>query len=896
MRDRWSAFRDNDASSCTMTFGLLISLRRSTVLAFKKRKKETRVPESPDLLFRTLTRRKYPTEMPHQQAIMQAYVHEGVDKPDVALQLPTGSGKTLVGLLIAEWCRLKNNERVVYLCPTKQLVYQTQEQANSDYGLSVLAFTGSKHQYVPADAAKYRNADRVAITTYSSLFNINPFFDSADVVIIDDAHSAENYIATMWSIHISGRADEDKALFAAIASVLRPHIPSMSYARLVGDHGTTADSAWVDKLSTPVFTGLKEELSAVFDTHVEGTAHYYPWTVLCEHLDSCHLYYSAENILVRPMIPPTWTLPAFQNPRQRIFMSATLGAGGDLERLTGREPIHRLPVPVGFEFQGVGRRFFMFPGMTLEPAKVDVLRLRLMKRAKRSLVLAPSELARSKIVEQVKEKLGFPSFSADDIERSKKAFVAQDKAVAALANRYDGIDFPKDECRLLCVDGLPRAMNLQERFLMSRMGANILFNERVQTRVLQGVGRCTRSLEDYSAVFVTGQELQDYLSDPKLRKFFHPELQAELSFGVEQSMDANAADFVENFDTFIENGEEWDTINQQIVTEASEAVREPFPAMDFLSRAIKYEVRYQEFMWQGDYAAAMDSAQSVLGEISLEELRGYRALWHYLAGSAAYLGSQQGVEALVPRARQHFLQAKEATKMLPWLVQLSRYQSKQKENVDADADLRQQVEQLESVLVDLGTVDNRKFAMHEKVILNGLNSANGFELAHKMLGEMLGFVAGKQESDASPDPWWISREKCFVFEDHAGAKSSSTLGATKARQAASHPKWMEDNIPESHGLEMIPVLVTPVSKAMDGARPHLKEVYLWTLSDFRKWAQKALTVVRSLRSTLNPPCDLAWRAEASEALEANGLSAIQIADMLKARPASEHLTIVGKKA
>ena len=358
--------------------------------------------------------------------------------------------------------------------------------------------------------------------------------------------------------------------------------------------------------------------------------------------------------------------------------------------------------------------------------------------------------------------------------------------------------------------------------------------------------------------------------------------------------DANAADFVENLDTFIENGEEWDTINQQIVTEASETMREPFPAMDSLSRAIRHEVRYQTFMWQGDYAAAMDSAQSVLGEITLEELRGYRALWHYLAGSAAYLGSKQGVEALAPRARQHFLQAKEATKMLPWLVQLSRYQLEQKEGADADADLRHQVEQLESVLVDLGTVDNIKFARQEKIILDGLASKNDFEVAHRMLGELLGFAAGKQESDASPDPWWISREKCFVFEDHAGAKSSSTLDATKARQAASHPKWMEDNVPASCGLEMIPVLVTPVSKATDGARPHLKEVYLWTLSDFRTWAQNALTVVRSLRNTLNPPCDLAWRAEASEALEANGLGAVQIAGMLKARPASEHLTIVGK--
>src|SRR5436309_11544071 len=39
---------------------------------------------------------------------------------------------------------------------------------------------------------------------------------------------------------------------------------------------------------------------------------------------------------------------------------------------------------------------------------------------------------------------------------------------------------------------------------------HLLFNERVQTRVLQAIGRCTRSLADYSAVVVSGEELPSY--------------------------------------------------------------------------------------------------------------------------------------------------------------------------------------------------------------------------------------------------------------------------------------------------------------------------------------------------------------------------------------------------
>lgn len=77
--------------------------------------------------------------------------------------------------------------------------------------------------------------------------------------------------------------------------------------------------------------------------------------------------------------------------------------------------------------------------------------------------------------------------------------------------------------------------------------------------VIQAIGRCTRSLEDYSAVVVKGTELVDFLSNRKRREYFHPELQAELEFGVEQSVNAGELDeFLENYDIFIDNGEDWE--------------------------------------------------------------------------------------------------------------------------------------------------------------------------------------------------------------------------------------------------------------------------------------------------------------------------------------------------
>jgi len=60
-------------------------------------------------------------------------------------------------------------------------------------------------------------------------------------------------------------------------------------------------------------------------------------------------------------------------------MSATFGAGGDLERLMGKRSIRRLPIPEDWDRQGVGRRFFIFPGMALSEDETDKLRHDLMK-------------------------------------------------------------------------------------------------------------------------------------------------------------------------------------------------------------------------------------------------------------------------------------------------------------------------------------------------------------------------------------------------------------------------------------------------------------------------------------------------------------------------------------
>lgn len=868
--------------------------KHQRTMAFKKPTTHAAVPESPDRLFRDLPRRKHASLYDHQGQVLRNYVSKALEAPDVALQLPTGSGKTLVGLLLAEWRRRKYQERVVYLCPTRQLVNQVADEALAKYGLTVQAFTGKVKNYTPEAKTSYQDGERVAVTTYSSLFNVNPFFDEPDIIIVDDAHAAENYIASQWSLRIDRFEPQDNTLFNAVAGVLKGCLTNTNYSRLTGSWRSVDDASWVDKVPTHELIEIADELRSAISENIGESDQRYAWRMLADNLHACQLYVSSSEVLLRPLIPPTWSHAPFANAKQRIFMSATLGAGGDLERLTGRTKIERLAIPEGWERQGIGRRFFVFPEKSLEPDEALDLRHRLMNKAGRSLVLTPSQVDATEVVNDVTENLKFEVFTATELETSKAEFTTAERAVAVVANRYDGIDFPDDDCRLLFVEGLPRATNLQERFLMNRMGASLLFNERVQTRVMQAIGRCTRSLNDYSAVVVTGEDLPAYLTDRKRRSYFHPELQAELEFGIDQSTKVNAREILDNFSIFLEHEQEWEDANQGILDARATATQAPFPAMVQLASVVAHEIAWQTAIWNRDYVKAFEAAREVLGGLTDSGLRGYRALWHYLAGAAADMAAAEGETVFDGHARTQFRKAKEAALGIPWLINLARREAATPApDEQANATVMLQVEQLEAQLVKLGTVHNRQFTAREKEIREGLKDGDGFEQAQVLLGEHLGYSAGKRERDASPDPWWIVGNIALVFEDHANAKGdTSTIDATKARQAASHPDWLREHVPASHDASIQPVLVTPAKNAKDGAMPHLGRVAHWDLNDFRDWAETALVTIRDLRRSFQEPGDLAWRAQAAEALTSARLDAPGLSAWLKARPARDHLTKV----
>ncbi len=478
-------------------------------------------------------------------------------------------------------------ERAAYLCPTIQLARQVARKGVG-YGLPVVCLTGSQRDYDPLEWNKYVRGHSVAVTTYSALFNTNPRLDNAETLILDDAHAGEGYVSSLWSLTVQREGD---SLYAPLLAALKGGL-SRGFAGRLGDKGTvtTFEAAELELVAPNIVFDQADLLREAIAAHTTSTDDPNRWTarMLSGQTEHCLVYVSWREILIRPLIPPTAHHRAFPDANQRIYMSATLGAGGELERAFGVTTIRRLAVPAGAEKQGLGRRFFMFPGASRSSDAADECTREAVAEVGRAVVITPSTRELGQF-EQRCLPYDVKTVAATEVEAGFDPFIDEERAALMLANRYDGLDLPDDACRLVVLSGLPAYTHLQERFLLDRLRAGRATAERVRTRITQGAGRCTRNAKDYAAVIIHGDRLVEFCSRDEEVAAMLPELQAEIEFGLKNSESGD--DLMELLRLFLAQDEEWAEADDGIRADTNERERVLPQGVEELQRAVEFEVK-----------------------------------------------------------------------------------------------------------------------------------------------------------------------------------------------------------------------------------------------------------------------------------------------------------------
>ncbi|EKN71241.1 DEAD/DEAH box helicase family protein [Schinkia azotoformans] len=857
---------------------------------FVKPKVGKSVEKDPESIFRELQIPNIKGLWSQQADILREYYNNFKTNPDVAIELPTGTGKTLIGLLIAEYRRRCHQERVLYLCPTKQLAKQVHSKAK-EYGLPVSLLIGSQNKYSEEEYGNYIMSKSVGITTYSAIFNTNPFrMDDANTILLDDAHSAENYISSLWTVDIKRK--QNKEVFESIIELFKGDISEYNYTRIMSDD-TEYYKPIYDLIPYPKYLEKLPQLIELLDANITecGNAKH-PWSKINENLEMCQMFFSWGEINIRPLIPPTKTHVAFSNAKQRIYMSATLGDGGELERITGVRKIGKIPIPKGWDKYSNGRRLILFPNRIFNPDDSLKVAFGAIQNQERALVLCPDNRTAQFFISKMEQELPeYTVLQSSDIEDSLVPFSSREKVVLVLTNRYDGIDLSGDICRLQIVFGMPEATNLQEGFLWNRLNANAVLSELVKTRITQALGRCTRSNDDFANVIMLDPNLLKFCTRRENLVGFHPEIQAEIEFGLSNSEKIESVtEMIEFMNDFITDKEYFSAINDAITEIREEYEKRPKAEVQKLTLSVENEVDFMYALWKRELDRALEKAKLILENLSGgKELDGYRAWWYYNAGNAAYLAKR-----IIPTDpnldRNYYSSALRMSNGISWMADLIHSVPTDDDVPRIDPYLVAQTDNIEKVLNDLGLF-GVMFERDMKLLLSLINNdeAKKFEKGLEHLGRILGFDAFLPKGDAAPDGVWSIRDKFFGFEAKTEEAPEDPVYSDACRQTDGHKKWICENVPLPDGATVETAMISHKNTIRNDALPQSRGLFHINTSDIRELALKATSVLRRIRSVLakDQGPNLFHKEHISNFITAEKLSYRDVEEFLKTKSLDE---------
>jgi len=562
----------------------------------KKRSKET----NPLKIFETLTLRGTVENIwdPQSEALRSWDAVRG--KKDVVIEMNTGGGKTLIGVLIAQSLVNETAGQVLYVCPTNQLIEQARMRAE-ECGLEVATYYEGNWSNEEAFSGAYGPC----LTNYAAVFNGKSIFRKKEVCafILDDAHVAGPNIRGSFTL----RLGSSTPAFSKVVELFRPYLEKSGRGQ---ELAAIRSGDWVPLFFIPGFEINRQwqKLTQILveENVAENRATLFAWEHLRDRLNRCAILISAKGVEISPVSLPLSTLGYFfPNPR-RIYLTATMPSPVQFAQTFGVGNAHVIR-PGGKS--GDSQRLFVFaPGSTDEEQRqwaknaVD---------SYKACVIAPS-------TEQAGEwtdiaDLYDGSTGQAGVEIFKAAPVPKKMVMAA---RYDGIDLPGDACRVLVLDGIPVGSFAIERFIDQSLN---LANTRTSTtaiRLTQAIGRIFRSNTDHGAVVLCGGELQSWLRNPSHQAFLPDLLQRQIQLGLQlrDLVEAGEVSYEDLIEGILTGDREWDRVYNSSIRDYDTSTR-PTPPAWLVDAANQEGSAFLPF-WQGDFAGAARSIRRLADSVA----------------------------------------------------------------------------------------------------------------------------------------------------------------------------------------------------------------------------------------------------------------------------------------
>jgi hypothetical protein len=495
---------------------------------------------------------------PAQAHVLDTYAHNYLKKSDVAVDLPTGAGKTLIALLISEAWR-REGHSVAILSANKTLARQMLQESQA-LGIPAVLMEGRGTDIPGSDRRAYQRAQKVAIMNYWVYFNQNPIIDPAHLLVMDDAHLAEHCLHSLYSVEISKYDHKD--LFIELCQELQNRYPEYGVLTdALSGGGTSPFPLPPELLSFIDQVAFSDRMRQIVDASPIVARHEdlrFRWQRIRSQLSQANIYLGVNSLWIRPYVYPLISNQHYAEAKQRLYMSATVGEPSDISRRLGVQKIEKIPVPESFSEKTSGRRLVVMSRVgekdipeRLQQAIITALRIH-----PKSVWLCSSETEARKYMDVVGKWLphhGFPNHPAwllrplgDEIDQFKKA----PQGHLFVAGRFDGMDFHEDECRLVVITSLPRAINTQEEFISAYLRDAGFIRQRLNQRIVQALGRCNRSADDYGVYILADQRFTTHFGRESNKADLPHNVVAEIDMAQDLA-DIEIPDLVETLQRFM---------------------------------------------------------------------------------------------------------------------------------------------------------------------------------------------------------------------------------------------------------------------------------------------------------------------------------------------------------
>lgn len=434
---------------------------------------------------------------------------------NIILKMNTGSGKTVVGLIMLQSCLNEEKGPAIYVVPDNYLVKQVVDEAKR-LGISV---TKDKDDY------NYSNSKTILVTSIQTIVNGHSYFGMREngnypigSIIIDDVHACMDKITGQFMIKIDAETDAYKEIIGIFNSSLKDYNPK-NYIDIV-EMGDCRKNMLV-----PYWEWQRQQddvyriLSKYNNSGENGnSAIYFGLPLIERSLETCDCIITASSIEISPKGIDLDKISRLEEASRRIYMSATLADDSVFVSALGLDTEDMKHIITPENANDIGDRLILFPKhINSDISETDIKEKVDEIAEKYNVVILVPSFSRAKFWDEQQE-LTATKDNIDQMVEELKSGKHVGKII--FVNRYDGIDLPGDACRMLVIDGLPPLNSIKDRYIQSvAPQSSILLREQVQ-RIEQGMGRGVRSNGDECCVVLMGDELSDVLSRNKGIDYF----------------------------------------------------------------------------------------------------------------------------------------------------------------------------------------------------------------------------------------------------------------------------------------------------------------------------------------------------------------------------------------